>query len=172
MKTYHSKVPIDRNPAKLERYTKQVSLYKSLFEAEYPNEKVKGLALMPLHVDYPTPKGAGNGTAIYSANSGDHQLYLNGEKFTGANPTLQRTVPIKSKQVEIMYEDLDDDAKSIAVCIYRNPNAKNVQSSTVNKPIASMTSITPKDYITPQLIEHMKSIGINVNPSLLQRNSM
>lgn len=34
------------------------------------------------------------------------------------------------------------------------------------KPIASITSIaptTPKDYITLQLIEHMKSIGINVN---------
>lgn len=34
------------------------------------------------------------------------------------------------------------------------------------KPIASMTSIAsiaPKDYITPQLIEHMKSIGIDVN---------
>lgn len=35
-----------------------------------------------------------------------------------------------------------------------------------SKPIASMSSIdsiAPKDYITPQLIEHMKSIGIDVN---------
>ena len=136
MKTHHSNKELYKDPEKLYRYTRQVSLYKILFENQYPGHTVEKLALMPIHVEYPTPKGFGDGTAEYTATTGSNQLYINGKEFKNANPILEKTIPVSPLDVEIHYEDLTDEVKELIdsnSTIKENTNrSNNVNNNNVN----------------------------------------
>ena len=156
MKTHRSNHPIDQNASKLNRYTKQVSLYKTLFEQQYPGHPVKGLALLPIHVEYPAPKGWNNATAEYTADKYTNQLYLNGTEYRGANPVLEKTIGVTPQSVEIKYEDLSDDIKAIATPVEDSPAIKpDNQRSTTEQ---------PKDWstVTKELIDHLRGMQLNV----------
>ena len=108
--------PLDSNIGKMVRYSKQVSLYKQFLENEY-HIKVKTLALMPIRVHYPDPKGFGEGVTEYEAKGEDktrRQLYANGKEFREANPILEKSIPINFTDVKVRYEDLPEEVRKEA----------------------------------------------------------
>ena len=108
--------PLDSNIGKMVRYSKQVSLYKQFLENEY-HIKVKTLALMPIRVHYPDPKGFGEGITEYEAKGEDktrRQLYANGKEFREANPILEKSIPINFTDVKVRYEDLPEEVRKEA----------------------------------------------------------
>lgn len=110
MKTYRTKI----DDKKKEKYTKQLSLYKKLLEDKY-GIKVSQIAILPIHVTYPNPLGEG-GTAEYSVNHRkareykgreSNQLQIDGEDYTGANPTFEPLdTSYKAEELKIRLEDL------------------------------------------------------------------
>ena len=108
--------PLDSNIGKMVQYSKQVSLYKQFLENEY-HIKVKTLALMPIRVHYPDPKGFGEGITEYEAKGEDktrRQLYANGKEFREANPILEKSIPINFTDVKVRYEDLPEEVRKEA----------------------------------------------------------
>ena len=108
--------PLDSNIGKMVRYSKQVSLYKQFLENEY-HIKVKTLALMPIRVHYPDPKGFGEGITEYEAKGEDktrRQLYANGKEFREANPILEKSIPINFTDIKVRYEDLPEEVRKEA----------------------------------------------------------
>ena len=108
--------PLDSNIGKMVRYSKQVSLYKQFLENEY-HIKVKTLALMPIRVHYPDPKGFGEGITEYEAKGEDktrRQLYANGKEFRESNPILEKSIPINFTDVKVRYEDLPEEVRKEA----------------------------------------------------------
>lgn len=119
MKTHH------RDSIKREtkvKYAKQLSLYKQFLEDTY-GIKVADLTIIPIKVDYPTPKGEsskeGKGTAEYEVSKTKHskyngaesnQLLINGEEFKDANPNLGKTFTLDEVDVPINYGKLSGDA--------------------------------------------------------------
>ena len=108
--------PLDSNIGKMVRYSKQVSLYKQFLENEY-HIKVKTLALMPIRVHYPDPKGFDEGITEYEAKGEDktrRQLYANGKEFRESNPILEKSIPINFTDVKVRYEDLPEEVRKEA----------------------------------------------------------
>lgn len=108
MKTHHSNI---KNKTK-EKYARQLSLYKKFIEDKY-GVRVTELNVIPIKVSYPTPKGAstkdGKGTTEYTAEK-NNQLTANGEEFRGANPRLEKLLPIEEVDVDVEYSKLSGDA--------------------------------------------------------------
>lgn len=115
MKTHRG----DIDEAKLEKWRKQLTLYKKFLEQRY-GIKVKSLNVIPITVNYPKPLGAGSGTAQYSVSEEEapkeyhgtrnNQLLKNGVEFRGAKPflgSLIRNMP--DLDIDPDYRKLADD---------------------------------------------------------------
>ena len=129
MKTVHNK----NNIGSLEyqaKWNRQLQMYKQLLEKKY-DIHVEKTGIIPILVKYETPKGAtdkeGNdlgGTTEYTVanpelktqydNPNRTQLLEDGVEFRGAAPNLQPYLPIETKDVDIRYEYLSDQAKAVA----------------------------------------------------------
>lgn len=106
------------NEDRVAGYAKQLTLYKAILEANYPElrGKIKELKLIQFRVGYPAP-GA---DSIYSATDG--QLYLNNVPiqetedyyaphldFTGNNLDNQVLVPVEPVSMNILFEGMTED---------------------------------------------------------------
>lgn len=106
------------NEDRVAGYAKQLTLYKAILEANYPElrGKIKELKLIQFRVGYPAP-GA---DSIYSATDG--QLYLNNVPiqetedyyaphldFTGNSLDNQVLVPVEPVSMDILFEGMTED---------------------------------------------------------------
>lgn len=105
MKTVRSS--IDQH--KEEKYARQLSLYKKFLENTY-GINVKSLNIIPIHVEYPEPKGWKNSTNEYTVIEGN-QLAINGEEYRNAKPQLFRPKEVGYREPNIQYEKLTDIEK-------------------------------------------------------------
>lgn len=106
------------NENKVAGYAKQLTLYKAILEANYPElrGKIKELKLIQFRVGYPQPST----DFIYSATDG--QLYLNNVPiqetedyyaphldFTGNSLDNQVLVPVEPVSMNILFEGMTED---------------------------------------------------------------
>lgn len=106
------------NENKVAGYAKQLTLYKAILEANYPElrGKIKELKLIQFRVGYPQPST----DSIYSATEG--QLYLNNVPiqetedyyaphldFTGNSLDNQVLVPVEPVSMNILFEGMTED---------------------------------------------------------------
>lgn len=106
MKTHHSTNVGD----KIDKWRRQLTLYKTFLESQY-GIKVKSLNIIPIKVEYPTPKGVGNSTNEFTVKEGN-QLLLNGKEFTGANPNLGMTIALNPIELNVLFDNLTEEEKS------------------------------------------------------------
>lgn len=107
------------NEGKVAGYAKQLTLYKAILEANYPelNGRIKELKLIQFRVGYPKP----GDESIYSVDD-NNQLYLNGTPiqesdeyyaphldFTGNNLDNQVLVPVEPVSMDVMFEGMTED---------------------------------------------------------------
>lgn len=106
------------NENKIAGYAKQLTLYKAILEANYPElkGKIKELKLIQFRVGYPQPSA----DSIYSATDG--QLYLNNVPiqetdeysapqldFTGKTLDNQVLVPVEPVSMNILFEGMTEN---------------------------------------------------------------
>jgi hypothetical protein len=130
MKTFRS----DISGEKMEKYTKQLSLYAKFLKNKY-GINIQSLNIIPIKVEYPNP----NGDTQYSIAEGN-QLIVNGHLFKGSNPILQSLIPIKYTEVEIDYTSLPE-----------NSNEKNTIDGAIyesDSPSINPKTITTSDTVT------------------------
>lgn len=106
MKTHRS-ANVD---GKIDKWRRQLTLYKTFLESQY-GIKVKSLNIIPIKVEYPTPKGIGNSTNEFTVKEGN-QLLLNGKEFTGANPNLGMTITLNPIELNVLFDKLTEEEKS------------------------------------------------------------
>ena len=106
MKTHHSTNVGD----KIDKWRRQLTLYKTFLESQY-GIKIKSLNIIPIKVEYPTPKGVGNSTNEFTVKEGN-QLLLNGKEFTGANPNLGMTIALNPIELNVLFDSLTEEEKS------------------------------------------------------------
>lgn len=106
MKTHHS-ANVD---GKIDKWRRQLTLYKTFLESQY-GINVKSLNIIPIKVEYPTPKGVGNSTNEFTVKEGN-QLLLNGKEFEGANPNLGMTIALNSIELNVLFDNLTEEEKS------------------------------------------------------------
>ena len=106
MKTHRS-ANVD---GKIDKWRRQLTLYKTFLESQY-GIKVKSLNIIPIKVEYPTPKGVGNSTNEFTVKEGN-QLLLNGKEFTGANPNLDMTIALNPIELNVLFDNLTEEEKS------------------------------------------------------------
>lgn len=106
MKTHHS-ANVD---GKIDKWRRQLTLYKTFLESQY-GIKVKSLNIIPIKVEYPTPKGVGNSTNEFTVKEGN-QLLLNGKEFTDANPNLGMTIALNPIELNVLFDNLTEEEKS------------------------------------------------------------
>lgn len=106
MKTHHS----TNVGGKIDKWRRQLTLYKTFLESQY-GINVKSLNIIPIKVDYPTPKGVGNSTNEFTVKEGN-QLLLNGKEFTGANPNLGMTIALNPIELNVLFDNLTEEEKS------------------------------------------------------------
>ena len=128
MKTVHSKNYKNDNE-KSKKWNRQLQLYKQFLETKY-NIDVESCYIIPIKVEYDTPKGATRkdgsdmgGTAEYVIRNPEEktnydnpmrtQLLQDGEEFRGAEPKLEPILKKNPTPGSIRYENLDDNAKAI-----------------------------------------------------------
>lgn len=115
MKTHRSE---EINEEKLDKYAKQLSLYKELLEKKY-GIKVASAKIIPIHVgEYEEPAGAKigrkKGIAVYKKSDNPQdpkdQLIKNGKRFNVPKAVLQDTIDLTSKTepLHIVWEKLTD----------------------------------------------------------------
>lgn len=105
MKTHHS----TDVGGKIDKWRRQLTLYKTFLESQY-GIKVKSLNIIPIKVDYPTPKGVGNSTNEFTVKEGN-QLLLNGKEFKGANPNLGMTIALNPIELNVLFDNLTEEEK-------------------------------------------------------------
>ena len=171
MKTYRGTI----DEAKKAKYERQVTLYKKFLEQKY-GIKIKQLGIIPIKVTYPTPKGAKGGTKEYTVQdtkpslyNGTHpnQLEINGEPFLGANPTLEDTIEINNRDLNLKYSTLANDPTN---------GLGNGMAAT----IAALDSLDREftklddrfnDIVVPQFVEFLKPfIGENIEIREMDKN--
>lgn len=113
MKTHRGNI----KPSTEQKWSKQLSLYKRFLEEEY-GISIKGLRIIPIKVNYDTPKGerskGEDGTAEYSVVEGTNQLLINGKKFDGAKPTLNPIISLpETKKLSIEYDNLGAEKSKV-----------------------------------------------------------
>lgn len=106
MKTHHS----TNVGGKIDKWRRQLTLYKTFLESQY-GIKVKSLNIIPIKVEYPTPKGVGNSTNEFTVKEGN-QLLLNGKEFKGANPNLGMTIALNPIELNVLFDNLTEEEKS------------------------------------------------------------
>ena len=112
IKTHRGKI----DGHKRRKWSGQLSLYKQLLEQKY-GIQVKGLAILPVKVTYPTPIGEytaeKEGKATYTEGD-NHQLMIDGHEFKGANPDLEEIIPMTEHKFDIDYADLGKNQRYVA----------------------------------------------------------
>lgn len=133
MKTHHAK---DISEEKMNKYRRQLSLYKRFLEDRY-GIQVKTLNIIPVKVEYPNPDKHNT----YEVKDGE--LYLNGNKYKDARPTLSRIINIREMALNARYDRLEDYEKElIDKAVTGKPKEIKVQEAE-NIP-ASLTSSKTK----------------------------
>ena len=107
------------NENKVAGYAQQLTFYKAILEAKYPElkGKIKELKLIQFRVGYPAP----GENFVYSSDS-NNQLYLNGTpiqeaeeysapylNFTGKTLDNQVLIPVKPVSTKVQFEDLTEE---------------------------------------------------------------
>lgn len=107
------------NEDKIAGYAQQLTFYKAILEAKYPElkGKIKELKLIQFRVGYPAP----GENFVYSSDS-NNQLYLNGTPiqeaeeysapyldFTGKTLDNQVLIPVKPISTKVQFEDLTEE---------------------------------------------------------------
>ena len=107
------------NENKVAGYAQQLTFYKAILEAKYPElkGKIKELKLIQFRVGYPAP----GENFVYSSDS-NNQLYLNGTPiqeaeeysapyldFTGKTLDNQVLIPVKPVNTKVQFEDLTEE---------------------------------------------------------------
>lgn len=107
------------NENKVAGYAQQLTFYKAILEAKYPElkSKIKELKLIQFRVGYPAP----GENFVYSSDS-NNQLYLNGTPiqeaeeysaphldFTGKTLDNQVLIPVKPVSTKVQFEDLTEE---------------------------------------------------------------
>ena len=107
------------NENKVAGYAQQLTFYKTILEAKYPElkGKIKELKLIQFRVGYPAP----GENFVYSSDS-NNQLYLNGTPiqeaeeysapyldFTGETLDNQVLIPVKPVSTKVQFEDLTEE---------------------------------------------------------------
>lgn len=143
MKTVHSK-NYKTDDEKSKKWNRQLQLYKQFLETKY-NINVKACYIIPIKVEYDTPKGATRkdgsdmgGTAEYTVRNPKEktnydnpmrtQLLQDGEEFRGAEPKLEPILKKNPKPGSIKYENLDNNAKAILDRIVTAENYKQTNN--------------------------------------------
>lgn len=128
MKTVHSDGYIS-DQEKNKKWNRQLQLYKQFLEKKYGIE-VDGCYIIPIKVNYDTPKGATlkngtdmGGTAEYTVknpelkteydNPNRTQLLQDGVEFKDAQPELRPILKKRPSPGSIQYKNLEDNAKAI-----------------------------------------------------------
>lgn len=112
IKTHRGKI----DGQKRRKWSGQLSLYKQLLEQKY-GIQVKGLAILPIKVTYPTPVGeytAGEEGKVTYTEGDNHQLLIDGHEFKGANPNLEDIIPISEHKFDIDYANLGKNQRYVA----------------------------------------------------------
>lgn len=121
-KTYHSR-SMNVATAVKKGYDRQLSMYAKLLEEEY-GVKVKSINILPVHVEYPAPKGAkffSGKSAEYQKDSNSNQLRIKekGEsefkEFHEAMFDVKDTFPLtrlKGQALTIEYSKLNQEDKA------------------------------------------------------------
>lgn len=112
IKTHRGKI----DGQKRRKWSGQLSLYKQLLEQKY-GIQVKGLAILPVKVTYPTPVGeytAGEEGKVTYTEGDNHQLLIDGHEFKGANPNLEDIIPISEHKFDIDYANLGKNQRYVA----------------------------------------------------------
>lgn len=110
MKSHLSKTIDDGRKSK---WARQLSLYKELLEAKY-GIKVKGLRIIPIKVNYPTP----NRNNVYdTSNSKNNQLTLNGKEFQDSNPRVEPIISLNFTSLQLVWDKLTEQEKTMAESI-------------------------------------------------------
>lgn len=107
---------------KRRKWAGQLSLYKQLLEQKY-GIQVKGLAILPVKVKYPTPKGeytAGEEGTVEYTEGENHQLLIDGKEYKGANPVLEDIIPMSEHKFDIDYANLGKNQRYVAETEDRN----------------------------------------------------
>lgn len=136
---------------KIAKWSRQTSLYKRLLENKF-GIKVNELNILQLKVDYPEPT---KGTKYTTKDSSKKdQLYLNGDKFIGANPSIFEAnplLPVNEVNVEVKYNLLLPEEKAIVETI-KESNPKQDKSSSAEvikdevKPIEDVNQTGNRSY--------------------------
>lgn len=163
MKTHRS----DISNEKKAKYARQLSLYKKFLENKY-GIKIKSINVIPIKVSYPSPKGAGRGTAEYTVAdnkpeeyNGTHpnQLYINGKIFKGANPVFEEPFELAEKELNLKYSKLADDPTNGL------GNGKAAVVQALNLMDRKYNHLTSKfsEVVLPQFLEFLKPfVGENI----------
>lgn len=163
MKTHRS----DISNEKKAKYARQLSLYKKFLEDKY-GIKIKSINVIPIKVSYPSPKGAGRGTAEYTVAdnkpkeyNGAHpnQLYIDGKVFKGSNPVFEEPFELAEKELNLKYSKLADDPTNGL----GNGKAAVVQAlSLMDRKYNHLTSKF-SEVVLPQFLEFLKPfVGENI----------
>lgn len=112
IKTHRGKI----DGQKRRKWSGQLSLYKQLLEQKY-GIQVKGIAILPVKVTYPTPIGEytneEEGKVTYTEGD-NHQLMIDGHEFKGANPDLEEIIPMTEHKFNIDFADLGKNQRYVA----------------------------------------------------------
>lgn len=143
MKTHRS-ANVD---GKIDKWRRQLTLYKTFLESQY-GIKVKSLNIIPIKVEYPTPKGVGNSTNEYTVKEGN-QLLLNGKEFTGANPKLGNTIPLNPIELNVLFDKLTEEEKRQSLTKEEQEILKNAPRDSQGRllaPNGKVSNLTEKQY--------------------------
>lgn len=163
MKTHRSDISTEKKA----KYARQLSLYKKFLEDKY-GIKIKSINVIPIGVSYPSPKGAGKGTAEYTVahhkpeeynRTHPNQLYVNGEVFKGANPRFEEPFELAEKDLNLKYSKLADDPTNGL------GNGKAAVIQALNLMDRKYNHLTSKfsEVVLPQFLEFLKPfVGENI----------
>lgn len=134
---------------KLDKWARQLSLYKELIEQKY-GIQVKELNIIPISVSYEKPVGVEGGTVNYSVSeSVPNQLLADGKVFTGMHPILGETISLPFKQLKIRAEKLEESERAMLRNIEEATNSATsiveaqVVKGTEGDPIAGIAENDP-----------------------------
>lgn len=165
MKTVHSK-DYKTDDEKSKKWNRQLQLYKQFLESKY-GINVKDCYIIPIKVEYDTPKGATRkdgsdmgGTAEYTVRNPEEktnydnpmrtQLLQDGEEFREAEPKLEPILKKNPRPGSIRYENLDNNAKAIldgTVTAENYNQTNNIQEKQKDKPKILDKPVIPDDNI-------------------------
>ena len=103
---------------KKKKWSRQLSLYKQFLEAKY-GINITEMNVIPISVQYPTPRGYGKGTTEYKVDKGakpegyngakNNQLMADGKAYRDAAPEKGELIPIEESALDILYKKLAKD---------------------------------------------------------------